>query len=199
MNKLNLKASVLLVAYVKSKNLVRSLSLAVITTYLLGCGSDDTTEYIVTVASEPVYYGLGLEFTPELVAIATRQNNQTMFATDIIGFEHEFGTSYELRVLEKKVDTNYADDSPVSRTLIEVISSQADPIGTSYLYNEVELSGPALSSNNDGVYEFYPYEFLCAEDVDCDALVAIADSGGLVEVEFEYTGGDVPITLVRWD
>lgn len=184
----------------KLKTLVYVLSLTLVTTLLFGCGSSsDTTEYTVTVAPKPVYYGLGLEFTPELVALATRQNGDTMFVTDILGFEHEFGTSYELRVLERKVDTNYADDSPVSRTLIEVINAQTDPIGTSYIYNDVELSGPAFSSKNDGVYEFYPYEFLCAEGVDCDGLVAIADSGGLVEIEFEYTGGDVPITLVRWD
>ncbi|MEX1221470.1 MAG: DUF4377 domain-containing protein [Idiomarina sp.] len=161
------------------KTLARYLSLALMTTHLFGCGSsDDSTEYTVTVAPQPVYYGLGLQFTPALVAIATREDGQTMFASRIAGFEHEFGVSYELRVLERKVDTEgYADASSVSIELIEIISSTTDPVGTSYVYNEVELSGNPFIDKNAGVYGFYQYEFLCAEGVDCDGLVAIGDSG----------------------
>ncbi|MEX1221540.1 MAG: DUF4377 domain-containing protein [Idiomarina sp.] len=183
------------------KTLARSLSLALITTYLLGCGSsDDSTEYTVTVAPQPVYYGLGLQFTPPIVGLGTTQEGQTIFAERIIGFDHEFGTSYELRVLEKEVDTEgYADASSVSIELIEIISSQADPVGTNYVYSEVELSGSPFYNKTEGVYGFYQYEFLCADNVDCDGLVDISDSGGLVEIEFEYTGGDVPVTLVRWN
>ncbi|WP_417442669.1 DUF4377 domain-containing protein [Idiomarina abyssalis] len=186
------------------KTLSRSLLLAFMTAYLFGCGgsndSDEGTEYTVTVASEPVYYGLGIQFTPPITGHGTNQSGQEIFTTSIEGFEHEFGTSYELRVLEKNVDTEgVADGSSISIELVEVISSQSDSVGTSYVYSEVELSGNPFTDKEEGVYSFYQYEFLCAENADCDALVAIADSGGLVEVEFEYTGGEIPVTLVRWN
>lgn len=188
----------------ESKTLSRSLLLTFMTAYLFGCGgsndSDEGTEYTVTVASEPVYYGLGIQFTPPITGHGTTQSGQEIFTTSIEGFEHEFGTSYELRVLEKNVDTEgVADGSSISIELVEVISSQADSVGTSYVYSEVELSGNPFTDKEEGVYGFYQYEFLCAENADCDALVAIADSGGLVEVEFEYTGGEIPVTLVRWN
>ncbi|RUO59929.1 DUF4377 domain-containing protein [Pseudidiomarina marina] len=185
---------------------IKTIFPILMTATLMGCGgssdSNEGTEFNVSVESAPVYYGLGIQFTPALAAIATSDSGREMFADSIVGFEHEFGTSYELRVVEKDVDTdNVADSSATSIELVEIISSEPDEIGTSYVYNEVTLEGNPFTANEEtaGVYAFYQYEFLCAENVDCDGLVAIADSGGLVSVEFEYTGGEVPITLVWWN
>lgn len=188
----------------KLNTLARTLLPFCIAASLFGCGSsndfDEGTEYSVTVASQPVYFGIGLEFTPILDGLGETQGGLDIFAGSIVGFDYEFGTSYELRVIQHKVDTDgVADGGSTSTKLIEVISSEADSVGTKYIYDEVELRGSPFSDEGEGIYTFYQYEFLCSESVDCDSLVAIGDSGGIAQLEFEYTAGLVPITLIRWN
>lgn len=180
----------------KINNGIRSLLLALMTLYLSGCNdsTDPPKEYIMSVPSSPVYYGSGLAFTPVIGVPGQLQNGNTIFVHGIFDFDYKFGTSYELRLVEFDVTSEGA-----SLRVAEIISAVSDPIGTRYVYSDVELTRTSFTDESDEVYAFHRYEFLCAEGVDCDSLVAIADSGGLVEVEFEYTGGDVPITLVRWN
>ncbi|RWU11100.1 hypothetical protein EGC76_06010 [Pseudidiomarina gelatinasegens] len=189
----------------KLKKSANILSIIFAATFLVSCGSsDDSTEvdglptYIVNVESTPHYFGVDSDINID--AVAQVQNGTDTVASDIYGFEYEFGTSYELRVWQLEIAASDSS-SGISTELVEVISATPDAIGTSYVYNEVTLEGNPFTANEQtaGVYAFYQYEFLCAENVDCDGLVAIADSGGLVSVEFEYTGGEVPITLVWWN
>ncbi|MEX1222428.1 MAG: hypothetical protein WEA82_09995 [Idiomarina sp.] len=186
-------------------NMLKSFLLIVTVTISLGgCGgssdSDELTIYRVSVASKPMYFGVGAASTPVIDGVAVVQGGVDTVASDIFNFDYEFGTSYELRVTQLKAAADGSDGSTqVLTDLVEVSSSEADGIGTEYVYNEVELIENPFSDKEDGVYGFYQYEFLCADSVDCDGLVAIGDSGGLVELIFEYTGGDVPITLVEWN
>lgn len=172
------------------------------TIFLASCGdSDDSLEpntYIANVASAPTYFGV--ESNIVIDAVADVEDGDDTVASDIFSFNYEFGTSYRLLVDQFPAAASGDDGSTIILTgLIEVISATPDPIGTSYKYDNVELIGNPFTEESAGVYGFYQYEFLCAENVDCDGLVAIADSGGLVNIEFEYTDGDVPITLVWWN
>lgn len=181
----------------KFKALVRSLSLALPVLFLLGCDSSTETEqpldYIVSVPSAPVYYGSGVELTPVIGVPAQTQEGQQIFVSKIFDFDYQFGTAYELRL------TTFKTSDGTYLKLDEVISSESDAIGTSYIYSDVELTRGSFTEKSSGVYGFFGYSFYCSDEVDCASLVAISQSGGLVEVEFEYTGGAVPITLVRWD
>ncbi|OZB03965.1 MAG: hypothetical protein B7X54_08870 [Idiomarina sp. 34-48-12] len=187
----------------KLKKSANILSIIIAATFLVSCGSsDNSTEvdglptYIVNIESTPHYFGVDSDINID--AVAQVQNGVNTVASDIYGFEYEFGTSYELRVWQLEVAAS-GSSSGISTELVEVLSATPDALGTSYKYDNVELSGNPFTEESAGVYGFYQYEFLCADNVDCDALVAIADSGGLVNIEFEYTGGDVPITLVWWN
>jgi hypothetical protein len=185
----------------KFKIPVNLFSIVVTAMFLASCGSDDSLEpntYIASVASMPTYYGVESKIVID--AVADVEDGDDTVASDIFSFNYEFGTSYRLLVDQFPAAASGDDGSTIILTgLIEVISATPDPIGTSYKYDNVELSGNPFTDESAGVYGFYQYEFLCADNVDCDGLVAIADSGGLVNIEFEYTGGDVPITLVWWN
>jgi len=186
----------------KLKKILNSVLFAVLTTTLLAScgGSDEPSDpnaYRANVSSTPQYYGI--DSTIHIDAFAEVQNGVDTVASDIFNFEYEFGTSYELRVGQFPAAASGDGSTVILTSLIEVVSATPDAIGTSYKYDNVELSGNPFTEESAGVYGFYQYEFLCADNVDCDGLVAIADSGGLVNIEFEYTGGDVPITLVWWN
>lgn len=186
----------------KLKIFASSLSVAVATMFLVSCGGSDDSlapeTYIVNVVSTPHYYGVESDIVID--ATADVQNGHDTVASDIFNFDYKFGTSYQLLVSQFPAAPSGGDGATVILTsLIEVLSAKPDAIGTEYVYNNVALIDSPFITQGAGVYAFYQYPFLCADNVDCDGLVAIADSGGLVNIEFEYTGGDVPITLVQWN
>ncbi|WP_417659467.1 hypothetical protein [Pseudidiomarina sp.] len=182
-------------------NSINITSVLFATIFLASCGGSDEESdpntYRANVSSTPQYYGV--DSTIHIDAFAEVQNGVDTVASDIFNFEYEFGTSYELRVGQFPAAPSGDGATIILTSLIEVVSATPDAIGTSYRYDNVELRGNPFTEETTGIYGFYQYDFLCADNVDCDALVAIADSGGLVSVEFEYTGGDVPITLVWWN
>ncbi|MEX1220526.1 MAG: hypothetical protein WEA82_00265 [Idiomarina sp.] len=181
----------------KLKLLWRPASVLLAALYLFGCDSSSESQpdidYVASVPSSPVYYGTGLEFTPIVGVPAQTENGERVFVDDLYNFDYQLGTSYELRLV-----TYLAGDGTYFK-VDEIISAQPDPIGTLYTYSEVELVRTSFTEKSAGVFAFFGYPFVCAADVDCASLVAINQSGGLVEVEFEYTGGTVPMTLVRWN
>lgn len=126
----------------KFKALVRSLSLALPVLFLLGCDSSTETEqpldYIVSVPSAPVYYGSGVELTPVIGVPAQTQEGQQIFVSKIFDFDYQFGTAYELRL------TTFKTSDGTYLKLDEVISSESDAIGTSYIYSDVELTRALL-------------------------------------------------------
>ncbi|RUO65101.1 hypothetical protein SAMN06297229_1539 [Pseudidiomarina planktonica] len=178
---------------------VRSVLLALSACYLLGCNDSSPEpvqpqEYTISAPSNPVYYGPGVALSPLIGVPAQLDNGQIIFVDDVFDFEYQFGTSYELRLV-----TFQTSDGTTYFKLVEVISAEPDAIGTSYIYSDVELTRGSFTEKSSGVFGFFGYSFLCAQNLDCASLVAISQSGGLVEVEFDYTGGAVPITLVRWN
>ena len=179
--------------------IVHGLAALLMTLLMVGCNSsDDTIEYVLTVDAQPQYNGV-TGFVNPLTVNAYKADGQWVSAGMVEGFAPAFGTAYEIRVVESEVSDPPADGSSIRIELIEIISSEADAVGTLYSYSDVELIGNPFYLSNSGAYMFYQYAFECAETVDCDALVDMGDSGGLVDVEFEYTGGETPITLVGWN
>jgi len=173
---------------------------SICTLFLSACGgsSDDTIVYAVSVPSQPEYFDTAVfNDTLPLNAKATGKDGPDTRANGIAGFSHRFGTQYELEIsrTETEINGTYA---PVYR-LISVISEKRDEVGTVYTFPNVHLYSRPIYIDASGKYRFSPYEFLCAENIDCDALVNIADSGGIVSIEFTLTDSEtVPITLTSW-
>jgi len=91
------------------------------------------------------------------------------------------------------------DGADVEYRILQVLREEQDPVGKTYVYESVELIHDAFVLVRDDVYALPPHEFLCAENVDYDSLVDIANSGGVVSIELTMTGGDIPVTVTDWN
>ena len=171
---------------------------------LTGCGSSsDEGDSVLAarIASAPTYFGPNDEFTPELDAVVEVTGGRSTYASRLAPeLVYQFGTTYELRVTQDYAPASGGSPSSNYITnVVEVVATEQDAVGTTYVYENIELIGSPFTIDDNAIYYFYQYAFECAETVDCDALVDMGDSGGLVDVEFEYTGGETPITLVGWN
>lgn len=117
----------------------------------------------------------------------------------IVDFEHQFGTHYELLLEVVRLVDPPADGFGIEYHILETFREEQDPIGTTYVYEDVHLVDDAFVFVREGVYSLPPYEFLCAADVDCDTLANMANSGGLVTIELTMTGGEIPVTVTSWN
>ncbi|CAM3718637.1 hypothetical protein [Rheinheimera salexigens] len=170
---------------------------------LTGCDSSSDSDdldiqyYQVLVEAKPEYFNPEIMHTLPLNALATGQGGPDTRANLITGFSHSFGTKYNLDI--RRYPTTEGGQSGYIYELVKIISSNQDEIGTVYQYPQVELSGGPIGKDESGKFYFYPYEFKCAENVDCETLVNIADSGGVVSLELTLTGDEtVPVTLTYW-
>jgi hypothetical protein len=174
---------------------VLSLSLS-----LFACGGSSDDEnvlvYQLSVAAKPDYYSSQVMHTLRLNAMGIGSGGPDTTVNGIEGFDHSFGTKYTIEISSMP---DVVDGTPIQRKkLIRTISSNRDAIGTKYTYANFELVGNFLKLEND-LYSIPPYEFFCAEDVDCETLFNMSNSGGLVALEFTLTDNmEVPITLTSW-
>ncbi|MGF1732191.1 DUF4377 domain-containing protein [Photobacterium kasasachensis] len=119
-----------------------------------------------------------------------------LFYDDIAGFSYSWGTLYEVKVKITNIDNPPADASSQKYQHIEILSSTEDQVGTSYEFNGIEMLNSTFTKT-DGNYYFLGKNFECGSGTDCDALVALNNSGGLVNVTFKYLG-NTKIQLVSW-
>ena len=91
-----------------------------------------------------------------------------------------------------------ADGSSLKYELQQIVSDDEDTIGTNYEYELVELLDSTFTKDLDGKYYFLEQPFTCSTTVDCDTLVNLNNSGGLVNVTFEYSGNG-KIVLTQWN
>jgi len=169
---------------------------------LAGCnsGSDDIETVTVTVGSVPPLCSPPDEFRtlcPPDFADST--GNRIGTIRQIINFDYEFGTQYELLLEVVRLSDPPADGLAVEYHILEILSEEQDPVGTTYIYDAVPLVEDAFVVVREDVYALPPHEVLCADDTDCNALAEIANSGGEAYIELTMTGGSIPITLTYWN
>ncbi|MGS0497134.1 DUF4377 domain-containing protein [Pseudoalteromonas mariniglutinosa] len=119
------------------------------------------------------------------------------FYDSIEGFDFVWGHTYQLSLKITDIINPPADASSLQYSIENVISDIEDNVGTRYEYSLVELLEWTFTKES-GVYYFLGQPFECQTGVDCDGLVNLNNSGGLVNVTFEYIG-DGQITLVQWN
>ncbi|RUO66020.1 protein of unknown function [Pseudidiomarina planktonica] len=184
------------------------LGAAFFSSLLVGCGDitggDDRPErqiLILTVSDKPELCPLqpsdrSTICSPSAYEKDSGQNR--VYSNSISGFTHEFGVAYELRVRRDPYEDDIADGPDADYTLLETLNTtQVAQSGDIYEY-DIPLDG-SMFSVEDGNYFFGRYQFNCGEGVDCQQLVDMDGSRGLVTIEFTYVGGEVPITLTYWN
>nr|WP_277619583.1 DUF4377 domain-containing protein [Shewanella mangrovi] len=156
--------------------------------------SDDTTQQTLKFLS---YKQPCVATSQQLCLLAANTSSPTYFYDAIAGFEFVWGHSYELTVDVTTIKNPPADGSSMSYELVNVVSDVEDAVGTAYPYDLVEMMASTITKQGD-VYYFLGQPFNCSADADCDGLVAMNNSGGLVNLAFEYAG-DGNITLTGWN
>ncbi|MCG7587370.1 DUF4377 domain-containing protein [Photobacterium sp. OFAV2-7] len=173
------------------------ISAAIILTTLYGCSSESSqgTEKLLTIDShQSTCQGMFQQLCMRTKSVGN--NEFELFYGDIEGFTYSWGTLYEVKVKITNIDNPPADASSQKEQLIEILSSTEDQVGASYEFNGVEMLSSTFTKT-DGNYYFLGKSFECASGTDCDALVALNNSGGLVNVTFKYLG-NATIQLVSW-
>jgi len=119
--------------------------------------------------------------------------------TWIESFNFIWGHNYQLKVEITHLDNPPADGSSEKWQVKEVISDIEDKVGQKYLIKSISLFSNTFTIDLEtNQYQFLGKEFKCSDNVDCGALVGINDTGGVVDVIFEYAGlGN--ITLTQWN
>jgi len=175
----------------------RILTAACISISIWGCSSENSQgkEGSITIGSfQSPCYGVSQQ-----LCMRAKLNNSgdfELFYGYIEGFDYKWGTSYKVRVKITDIDNPPADSSSEKYQLIETSSSLEDQVGTFYDFNGVEMLDSTFTKV-DGDYYFLGKDFKCASGTDCDVLISLNNSGGLVNVMFEYLGNG-KIQLVSW-
>lgn len=174
---------------------LRSVTYAIVSILLVSCGSSDdsSTEELSLLSYKQPCFTVG----QGLCNIEKSADGQSLFYNQIDGFSYIWGHRYDLKVRISVNSNLVADGSSHRYELIQVLSDTEDAVGTEYKYNLVELMDNTFVKR-DGEYYFLEQPFACAAAVNCDALVDLNNSGGLVNLEFEYIGQG-KISLKSWN
>lgn len=186
------------------------LGTAFLSSLLVACGgSDDDTiesELIILTVGEKPEVCPGRQIPLDFICLPPANlASSGEFEVDpryIDGFTPEFGVSYELRVRKTPHETLTADPPYADYTLLKTLKeTQVAQVGDIYAY-DIPLDG-YMFSVEDSDYFFgeqqFNYQFNCGDGIDCQQLVDMDGSEGLVTIEFTYVGGEVPITLSYWN
>ncbi|WP_394175132.1 DUF4377 domain-containing protein [Thalassotalea litorea] len=177
----------------------RNLLLILCSLLVISCGgSEDDNQEEVTVHIKS--YRSVCDFSVQSLCIIARFEPQTEYQDFHLAFENftpEWGHSYELNVLVTSFSSSDADQLPPTYEVLQLISENEDVIGTEYQYDNAEIKS-ATFTFEDGNYLFLGHPYTCLDGVDCDVLVAMTNSGGLVNLTFEYLGNG-EIGLSYWN
>ncbi len=156
--------------------------------------SESTTETLILLSKKVPCFGV----SQRLCNVALNTDGiEELFFDPVNGFGFMWGHSYKLLVNVSNVDDPPEDGSTLKYDLKEINSNIEDSIGTGYRYELVELLNNTFTSEGD-VYYFLGQPFECSNSIDCNGLISLNNSGGLVNVTFNYLG-DGKIMLNQWD
>ncbi len=128
---------------------------------------------------------------------ASADEDARLFYDAIEGFDFEWGHRYLLSVEVTPVENPPADASSSDYELREVLSESEDDEGSVYEFERIELLELTFTRSGDE-YFLLGEPFECEDTDDCDALVELNNTGGMVDVSFRYVGDGV-IRLERWE
>lgn len=166
---------------------------------LNACSNDDESSEIrqLSIQSHKVVCEA---VSQQLCLSASGQNDLTAFFPfyeDIRDFQFQWGHQYSLTVDVSRVENPPADSSDREYTLLSVDSESVDTAGTLYFYSDVELLQNTFTKDGTD-YAFLGQPFRCLQAVECDSLVSMSGSGGILdELVFRYLG-EGKIQLERW-
>jgi len=124
-------------------------------------------------------------------------NQNELFYSSIENFHYVWGHSYKLSTVVTEIDNPAADASSRSYKLDEILADDEDEVGTIYEFKLIELLDFTFTKDSLNYY-FLGKKIECASEADCDQLIALNNSGGLINVFFEYLGQG-KIELVSWN
>jgi len=166
---------------------------------LVSCGSDSKSKSEnISILS---YKNSCIGMVQYLCSVSKNENTgePVNIHTWIENFDFIWGHNYQLKVEITHLDNPPADGSSEKWQVKEVISDIEDKVGQKYFIKSIRLFTNTFTIDLEtNQYQFLGKEFDCSSDVDCDALVGINDTGGVVDVTFEYAGSG-KITLVNWN
>lgn len=166
---------------------------------LISCGSDSKSK--IEELSVLSYKNSCIGMVQYLCSVSINENTgePKNIHTWIESFDFIWGHNYQLKVEVTQLDNPPADGSSEKWLVKEVTSDIEDNVGQQYLIKSIWLLSNTFTIDLEtNQYKFLGKEFTCSSDVDCDALVGINDTGGVVDVTFEYVGSG-NITLVNWN
>ncbi|TMP77173.1 hypothetical protein CWB73_20635 [Pseudoalteromonas phenolica] len=163
---------------------------------LVACGSDtsENTDKLNVLSHLSPCYGVG-----QRLCLMTKDGNDNVnfFYSQIEGFDFTWGSQYELIISISNIKNPPADSSSKQYKLNRIKSQTEDSVGTKYDYKLIELLDNTFIKQAD-TYYFLGTPFVCGSEVDCELLVSLNNSGGLVNATFEYLG-EGEIQLTQWN
>lgn len=164
--------------------------------FLSACAGESVEQEPVTVDSQPVAcIGEGQHLC--LRVKHSGEQEWTWHYGGIQGFSYTWGSVYTLAYARNEIENPPADGSSVEWVLLDVISQMEDAVGTEYGFEAVRMQEVTVT-DTDGDYAFIGYPFACAENLDCDTLVALSGSNQSVDLSFRYLG-DGEVELISWE
>lgn len=126
----------------------------------------------------------------------TATGSRSFFYDNIQGFEFIWGHTYELVVNVSPVENPLADGSSSRYELVNITSDIEDSMESTYSFERVDMLEATITKQADRYY-FLGQAFTCAREVNCDDLVLLSTTGGMVDLVFSYTGNG-QIQLDQW-
>ena len=167
--------------------------------FFSGCSSgDNKTEPLIQEfeVSSSKSVCLGMVQTSCIQAKVDGSDSYTNIFESVTGFDFEWGVISLIHVKVIDVENPPADGSSIAYELYSIDSQTLDPIGTEYIYSNLELFSHTISLN-EAQYQFLGEDITCAA-VDCDALIQLTDMGAIVNLTFTLNGQD-EIELTNWN
>lgn len=165
--------------------------------FIISCDDSETTK---TETMELLSYKSPCQGFFQMLCLVTHDSDNDVngfFYDSIEGFNFVWGHTYQLTIKTTEISNPPADGASFKYELKGIVSDLEDNIGTSYNFELVELLDFTFTKDSD-IYSFLGQPFECKVGVDCDSLVNLNNSGGLINAYFEYVG-EGKIMLVEWN
>ncbi|MFT4929275.1 MAG: hypothetical protein ACI8WB_005406 [Phenylobacterium sp.] len=114
----------------------------------------------------------------------------------IANFAYVWGHRYQLKIAESQIENPPADGSSIATKLIAVIADVEDAVGSEYMMENVDMLAHTIVVQQEQ-YQFLGKPFTCSVELDCEALLNLTNTGGLLSFTFSYLG-DGEIELIDY-